>query len=114
MRESRTRKRPLRAVILAALALGALYFAAWPTPVDPESWTSPPPARRDGVFAPNGKLSGVEWLARGEGLGPEAIAIDAAGDVYSGFVGGRIIRMDKTGGNVRTVANTGGRALGLA
>ena len=114
MRDRRPRRRPLRALLVAVLALGALYLAAWPTPVDPESWSAPPPARFEGVFAPNGKLAAVEWLARGEGVGPEAIAIDASGDVYTGFLGGRIIRMDRTGGNVRTVATTGGRALGLA
>ena len=114
MRDRRPRRRPLRALFLALIAFGALYLAAWPTRVDPESWRAPAAARRDGIFATNGKLAAVEWLARGSGLGPEAIAIDAAGDLFTGYTDGRIVRMGRDGSGVRTVAVTGGRALGLA
>ena len=113
MQDRRTR-RPFGALLLAAFALAALYLAAWPTPVDPEAWTAPPPVKREGIYARNDKLAGVEWLARGQGEGPEAIAFDAAGDLVTGYVDGRIVRMAKDGTKVRTVAVTGGRPLGLA
>lgn len=108
------KRRPFRALALAAITVALLYLAAWPTAVDPEAWTAPPPVKRDGIFAPNGKLAGVEWIARGAGVGPEALLFDAAGRLYTGYDDGRIVSMNADGTDVRTVATTGGRPLGLA
>jgi sugar lactone lactonase YvrE len=112
--QRRSRRSPLRALLVAVLALALLYFAAWPTPVTPESWSAPPAVRRDGLYAPNGKLAAVEWLARDVGVGPESLVFDAAGDLYTGYLDGRVVRMRPDGTNARTVAVTGGRPLGVA
>src|SRR5204862_3459194 len=56
----------------------------------------------------------TEWLARGLGEGPEAILLDPSGDLITGYVDGRVMRMAADGSNQRAIANTGGRPLGLA
>lgn len=45
--------------------------------------------------------------------GPEDIVIDDQGRIYSGLVDGSIVRLSPDGGQVETLANTGGRPLGL-
>jgi sugar lactone lactonase YvrE len=47
-----------------------------------------------------------------EGRGPEDVAVDAAGNVYTGVVDGRVLCLAPDGG-VRVVADTGGRPLGV-
>jgi len=108
------KRHPFRALLLLLGAVALLYLAAWPTPVDPEDYTAPPIPKREGLFAPNGKLAAVEWLARGFGEGPEAILFDAAGGLYTGYADGRIVRMKPDGTGAQAVAKTGGRPLGLA
>jgi sugar lactone lactonase YvrE len=46
------------------------------------------------------------------GRGPEHVAVDARGRLLTGLADGRIVRLDPAGG-AETVANTGGRPLGL-
>ncbi|MEZ0111828.1 sugar lactone lactonase YvrE [Catenulispora sp. EB89] len=46
------------------------------------------------------------------GAGPEHIAVDAAGTLFTGLADGRILRVTPEG-EARTVADTGGRPLGL-
>ncbi|GAA3758508.1 SMP-30/gluconolactonase/LRE family protein [Plantactinospora mayteni] len=47
------------------------------------------------------------------GQGPEDVAVDSAGRIYTGLVDGRLVRLptDRTG--ARVVAETGGRPLGV-
>jgi sugar lactone lactonase YvrE len=47
------------------------------------------------------------------GAGPEDVAIDASGHVFAGLNDGRILRISPDGRTVDTVANTGGRPLGV-
>ena len=46
--------------------------------------------------------------------GPESLAMDRRGWLYSGTADGRIVRVSSAGGVVETFARTGGRPLGLA
>jgi sugar lactone lactonase YvrE len=46
------------------------------------------------------------------GQGPEHVAVDTRGRLLTGLADGRIVRVDPAGG-VETLANTGGRPLGL-
>ncbi len=108
-----TRSRVL-ATALVALAAGAAYLCAWPVPVEPAAWTAPAPPPASGPYAPNDRLRGVEWLARGVALGPEAVAIDSRGRVHTGTRDGRILRLDPASGAVEVLATTGGRPLGMA
>jgi sugar lactone lactonase YvrE len=47
------------------------------------------------------------------GRGPEDVVVDASGRVLAGLADGRIVRVSPDGGRVETVADTGGRPLGL-
>ena len=45
--------------------------------------------------------------------GPEDVAVDGSGHVFTGTADGRILRVDTAGGDVTAVAATGGRPLGI-
>ncbi len=78
----------------------------------PERWSPPPAPGLTGEFASNRRLAGAElWPAGGEG--PEDVVVDAAGRVVTGLLDGRIIRFPAGGGEPETLADTGGRPLGL-
>ncbi|MDT5397329.1 MAG: hypothetical protein QOK33_560 [Mycobacterium sp.] len=47
------------------------------------------------------------------GDGPEDVVVDAVGQLWTGLVDGRIVRLSPDGGAQTVVANTGGRPLGL-
>ena len=99
---------------LALLGAFALYLLAWPTGMEPVAWTPPPaPSLIEGAFAYNEKLKGIQRLAVGAGRGPEAIAVDAVGRVYSGYADGRVVTLAADGSSYIEAANTGGRPLGM-
>ena len=105
------KKRPFAASVAAILALLIGYLLLWPVPFDPLA--GPPRAANPagtGVFAKNNKLAAAQMLETGSG--PEAVAFDAQGRLYTGLSGGDIVRFD-TSGNKQVLANTGGRPLGL-
>lgn len=96
------------------LALLVLYLVAWPVPIAPVAWTPPPNPGFHGRFAANDALTAATPLLAGVGVGPEDVARDAAGRLYTGFADGRIVRfpLDRPDA-VEEFANTGGRPLGL-
>lgn len=47
------------------------------------------------------------------GKGPEDVLVDAEGRIYTGLADGRILRITSDGSRIETVADTGGRPLGL-
>lgn len=75
--------------------------------IAPVRWT-PPPA--DPVRHPSG--FDVTTVAV-PGLGPEDALIDADGSVLTGLNDGRILRVGADGTTIATLADTGGRPLGL-
>lgn len=77
----------------------------------PQRWTPPPPVPMTGDFAPNDVLDGVELLPVGPG--PEDPLPDGEGGIVTGLHDGRIVRLDLDSGEVRQLAYTGGRPLGL-
>jgi sugar lactone lactonase YvrE len=100
----------IRAV--GALQLAALvYLSTWPTAVEPVAWHPELAPAPSGRFAPNGKLAGFALLAR-ELQGPESIAIDGQGSLYTGTVDGRVVRVDADG-EAHTLARLEGRPLGV-
>ena len=102
-----------RALAVSVLLL-VLYLALWPVPVDPVAWDAPADSGLVGPFAPNRKLEAMELLPLGGDHGPEAVAADSAGRLYTGTAEGNIIRLDPDGSNPVRWARTGGRPLGLA
>jgi sugar lactone lactonase YvrE len=104
-----SRRRVLWMSLFGLLAALAAYLALWPVKMDPESW-QPPRAR---TWQANDALAGAVWMHR-ELPGPEAIAFDPAGRVVTGLKDGRVVRFAADGsGAAETIANTGGRPLGL-
>lgn len=105
----------LRHVLGIVVAAALAYLLLWPVPITPTAWAPPPvPSASEGPFAYNERLQAAQVLARGAGNGPEGLALDAAGRVYSGYLDGRIFRLAPDGQNIELLANTGGRPLGLA
>ncbi len=102
------------------LALGTgivlilLYLLFWPVRIDPAAWNPPDMPPLTGVYQENNQLAVVERLGKGAGLGPEDVAFDAQGFLYSGMADGRILSFSPDGKNAELFANTGGRPLGLA
>jgi sugar lactone lactonase YvrE len=100
-------------VLLLIVLAAAAYLLAWPVPLEPVAWTPPPAPALEGSYAVNDRLKAVERLADGQGHGPEAIAFDADGRLYTGYADGRVMRFAADGADPSLVANTGGRPLGL-
>ena len=88
------------------------YFLFWPVGFQPPRFTPPPAPALEGVLQPR---SGFENLvATPTGLGPEDIAFDEKGFMYTGLEDGKIIRVNPLSGLTDDWVNTGGRPLGLA
>lgn len=98
-----------------ALLIPLLYLVAWPVPIQPVAWHPPTaPAMDRGPYERDDGLRGVQRIADGSVAGPEAIAFDGAGRLYTGLEDGRVVSMRDDGSDCRVLANTGGRPLGLA
>lgn len=80
----------------AILALTLLaYLLFWPVPVDPVAWSPPPLPELRGPYAHNTRLGNVQPLGKGTlGVGPEDVAFDARGRLYTGLKDGRIMRFN--------------------
>jgi sugar lactone lactonase YvrE len=91
-----------------------LYLVAWPVDIRPVAWNPPEaPALDEGLYARDDALRGVQRIADGAVVGPEAIAFDADGRLYTGLEDGRVVSMTAEGTDCRVLGNTGGRPLGL-
>ncbi len=100
-------------VFVVLLLASAGYLLFWPVEITPQAWTPMAAPALEGVLAPNEKLRKAERVALEVGEGGEAVAIDAAGDVYTGFIDGRIVRFRPASGEVTDLVNTHGRPLGM-
>ncbi len=96
---------------LLLLAVTA-YLCFWPVSIEPVSWQAPESPGFEGQYALNDILSAAERLGEGVGVGPEDVAISWQGHAAVGYRDGRI-EVFKPDGSSRTLANTGGRPLGL-
>lgn len=88
-----------------------LYLVLWPVPFDPATWSPQQVPALTGVLKPNNRLSEIELLKTG--YGPEAVAIDNQGRIYTGLLDGRIIRIIHDRSKIETFCDTNGRPLGL-
>jgi sugar lactone lactonase YvrE len=99
--------------LCAVIFLVILYFLFWPVPIDPSAWSPPEQPELTGAFAPNNCLSKITRLGDGVGIGPEAVALDSQGNIYTGYEDGRIMHFQPDGTRPEEFCNTGGRPLGL-
>ncbi|GAB4005541.1 hypothetical protein GCM10029992_53730 [Glycomyces albus] len=110
-----TRRRTRRIVAIAAAAVlllpvvaaGAFLLIVSPPvePFEPRTWSPEPADHVEGVDigASVGDLSDETFE------GPEDIAVDEAGLVYTGTIGGLIVRIDPATGASEEFADVGGR-----
>ena len=77
-------------------------------PIDPVRW-QPPPVDP----LPDFPAADVTVVPVG-GDGPEDIVVDDDGQLWTGLVDGRIVRISPNGGETTVIGETGGRPLGLA
>lgn len=106
----------MRVIVIAVaelIAAAAAYLLAWPTSIDPLAFQPPTPPAMQGALAPNTALRAAELVGVGQFNGPEDVAVDREGRIYSGTDEGVIKRLS-TDGKVEIFAETGGRPLGLA
>jgi sugar lactone lactonase YvrE len=98
-------------VVLVVAFVAGVTGLFQPAPTEPVAWTPPAAPPLTGDLAVNDALARAEKIAAG-GEGPEDVAFDADGALYTGVAGGRILRV-RPGGGPETFADTGGRPLGL-
>lgn len=80
-------------------------------PIDPVVWHPPRAPARSRQRASERRLRlDVYDLP---GTGPEDVAVDSSGRVLAGLKDGRILRISPDGRHIETVADTGGRPLGI-
>jgi len=98
-----------------------LYLLLWPVSISPQAWTPLPAPALTGQYQQNSRLASTERLSLGTnapqpgaGFGPEDVALDGAGRIYSGLDDGRIMRLQADGTHPEVFSNTHGRPLGLA
>lgn len=103
-----------RHLVLIVLAAVLAYLLLWPSPLTPKSWTPPVAPGLEGIYAQNDMLKGIEKLLPGFGVGPEAVAVDSTGNLYTGYVDGRVVQIAADGTTAKELVNTGGRPLGIA
>ncbi|MBX7168692.1 MAG: SMP-30/gluconolactonase/LRE family protein [Pirellulales bacterium] len=105
--------RVLGALLALVLTLVA-YLVFAPSPIDAVAYDPPPKPAMTGVLAPNDLLQAAVAIHPGELQGPEDLHIDSQGNLYAGTIDGRVVRMADFGrGPVETLAETGGRPLGI-
>ncbi len=105
-------KRKLAIAALAVVLIATGYLTLWPVEIDPIAWTPAPVPAWEGALSQNDALLGAEVFLHDDLAGPEDVAVDADGQMWVGTHDGRIVRTD--GKSHTTVADTGGRPLGLA
>src|SRR6185312_2332133 len=103
------------------IGIAVLYLLFWPVPISPVAWTPPPAPPLTGPYQQNAVLAKTERLSlgtgnpkAGAGFGPEDVALDAEGRIYTGLDDGRIMRLQADGTRPEVFVNTHGRPLGLA
>jgi sugar lactone lactonase YvrE len=90
---------PALKVMAGIAVVCVLYLVAWPVEIDPTAWTPPRAPSPTGVFAPNDRLTHLEKVAERD-IGPESVAIDARGYLYTGLLDGRIVRIESDAATV--------------
>ncbi len=96
----------------ALVGVALLYFLLAPVPIEPAPWTPTPNAGFTGPFAPNSLLTAADTILM-PGPGPEDVTIGPDGGIYAGLANGTVVRIDRATGLVDSIANTGGRPLGV-
>lgn len=101
---------PLSILLISLLLIA--YFLLWPLGFEPPEFVPEPAPILQGVLEPKYDLENVSAVYTG--LGPEDIAFDNEGWMYSGLANGQIVRRKPRSNHSEEWVNTRGRPLGLA
>lgn len=108
-----TRAKKLRHWLFVLFLVVIAFLLLMPTKVQPVNWVPPKaPSMKDGPYAENQRLKGVQKIGAQDIAGPEALLLDAQGYLISGLHDGRIIRTSPDSRSLEVLANTGGRPPG--
>ena len=100
-------------VLFACCLCLVSYLCLWPVPIDPAKFEPMPAPAMEGRFKTNKLLSFAMSIGEFDGHGPESIAIDSNGSIYTGVSDGRILSFKEPLSGPEVFANTGGHPLGL-
>lgn len=103
--------RKAAAVVLLVLT-GVLALAWLISPIEPVAWKPPALAPLTGPYAPNDRLTPIEWWAK-DLIGPEAITIAPDGQLLAGLKDGRIVKLKVGVDTPEVIADTKGRPLAM-
>ncbi len=90
-----------------------LYLTLWPTGIDPVSWEAPADAGYTGEFEQNTRFASATFFELENLEGPEDVAIGPDGLLYTGVLGGAILKLDPKTGDYEYHGFTKGRPLGF-
>ncbi|MEO1232411.1 MAG: SMP-30/gluconolactonase/LRE family protein [Myxococcota bacterium] len=90
-----------------------LYFLLWPVEVEPVAWSPAPDRGYTGAFARNDRLSSVQRVQVPDLTGPEDLAADPQGTLYTTSHEGWIARRSPGQKVFERWIDTGGRPLGI-
>jgi sugar lactone lactonase YvrE len=76
------------------------------------TWRPPRDGGLRGPFATNTSLADLDILPV-PGSGPEDVAVNASGDIFTGTSEGYLLRISRDGSRIDRIAQTGGRPLGI-
>jgi len=94
--------------IFVALASYGVHISLRPSIIDAVPYLPIDPLPRlEGLFSANQGLQGAEILFRDQIRGPESMYFDEKGDLYTGLVDGRIVKLNLKDKTVTTFAYTG-------
>lgn len=98
-------------IAVVVFCVGAVLFLDAPD-IEPAPYAPPIAPKMEGALRENSALRGVRLLAKGKLEGPEDVAVDRDGNVFTGLEDGKIVKISPEG-DVETFAETDGRPLGL-
>jgi sugar lactone lactonase YvrE len=98
------------------VVLATLVLVTWQrSPIDrPRAWEAPGAPGYTGPHARNTRLAAASLIPIAPYRGPEHLEIGPDGALYTGVLGGAILRIEPRNGAITELTNTGGRPLGLA
>lgn len=97
---------------LLLLLAAIVVWVALPAPIDAVAFEPPQAPRLTGIYEPNQLIDRAVIVGRGLVDGPEDVDVDSKGRVIGATADGRVVRVHQNG-QVETMAETGGRPLGL-
>lgn len=99
------------ALLIAVTAVVVVLYLR--SPLEPARWDPPAVSPLEGPYAPNDRLTPVEWWAR-QLIGPEAITANPDGTLLAGLKDGRVVKLKVGVDEPEVLFDTKGRPLAMA